>query len=886
MISAGTRLGPYEVLAPLGAGGMGEVWKARDTRLERTVAVKVLPDRLSSVEARQRFEREAKTISQLSHPHICALYDVGNQDGVEYLVMEYLEGETLAARLARGSLTTEQTLRFGIQIADALDKAHRQGIVHRDLKPGNVMLTKSGVKLLDFGLAKGFFDSPGGRGAEGERLTALPTLASPLTQEGTILGTVQYMSPEQLEGKEADARSDIFAFGALLYEMATGRKAFEGKSQASLITAIMSSSPAPVSQLQPAAPAALDRLVRRCLAKDPERRLQSARDVAMDLEELAAGTESPQAGTPALAPKGRLAGAVAWVVGAFLLAALATHFLEKRFRPAFAPSPPSLRFTLAPPSGTTFQTMPALCPDGRQLAFVATSEDGRDRLWVRPLDGLQPRVLEGTEGASYPFWSPDSRSVAFFAQAKLKKIDLSGGLVQTLCDAVEPRGGTWGSAGTIVFSVNIGGRIARVAERGGRAETLSHLVSRSGTSYRFPSFLPDGRHFLYYAIGLDKASISVAAIDSKDVTPIAPADGAAIYVPPGYLLFRSGERLVGQRFDAEQRRLLAEPFPVIDDIRWDGIATGATAVSTSDTGLVACQTGGQTMSRLLLYDRSGREIRPVGPESAYWEPTFSPDGRSLAVPRMDPGVIGASIWILDLERGNLARLPSQGAVSANPLWSADGRQLIYTTYPSGEVYVRSAFGSEKEKLLYKAPGFTPLDDWSVDGRLVFYDLIDWATLHTDVWVRDLQTGTARPVLQEKFDQFGARLSHDGRWLAYASNESGSSEVFVRGFPEPGDRRQISSGGGEQLRWRRDGKELFYVSPDRKIMAVDIRTEPRFEAGAPHPLFQSRIMPLIEARNHYDVTADGQRFIVNSRRQEDALLPITIVSGRMPKNPEN
>jgi serine/threonine protein kinase/Tol biopolymer transport system component len=879
----GTKLGPYEVLSPLGAGGMGEVYRARDSRLGRDVAIKVLPDRLSSVEARQRFEREAKTISQLSHPHICALYDVGNQDGVEYLVMEYLEGETLAARLSRGPLTTEQTLRFGIEIADALDKAHRQGIVHRDLKPGNVMLTQEGVKLLDFGLAKSFLGSPSGRRARG--LTSLPTEAPPLTQEGSLLGTVQYMSPEQLEGREADARSDIFAFGAVLYEMATGRKAFEGKSQASLITAIMSSSPAPLSQLQPAAPAALDRLVRRCLAKDPERRLQSARDAAMELEELAVGGESPRPATPVA--RGLPAGIVGWVVGSLLLAALATHFLEKRFRPASAPSPPSLRFNLASPSGATFQTMLALSPDGQRLAFVATGEDGRDRLWIRPLDGLQPRVLEGTEGASYPFWSPDSRSVAFFAQRKLKRIDVSVGSLQTLCDAIEPRGGAWGSAGTIVFSINSGGRIARVAEGGGRAEALSHLASQSGASYRFPSFLPDGRHFLYYAPGADpKFSIFAAAIDSKEVTSVGAADGPAVYVPPGYLLYRSGGPLVGQRFDARQRRLLAEPFPVVDKIRWDAIATGATAASASETGLLACQTNGVTASRLLLYDRSGRELRPIGPESAYWEPTFSPDGRSLAVPRMDAESVSGNIWMLDLERGSLARLTSRGVVSTTPLWSADGRQIIYSAYPSGEVYVRPAFGSEREKLLYKSTSFTPLDDWSADGRLVFYDLIDWATFHTDVWVRDLQTGTARPVLQEQFDQYGARLSRDGRWLAHASNESGTFEIFVRGFPEPGDRRQISTGGGEQPRWRGDGKELFYVSPDRKIMAVDIRTEPRFEAGAPHALFPSRILPLVEARNHYDVTADGQRFVVNSRRQEDALLPITIISGWIPKNPEN
>jgi predicted Ser/Thr protein kinase len=436
-LAAGSRLGPYEILAPIGAGGMGEVYKAKDSRLERTVAVKVLPAHLSdSPGVRERFEREARTISQLSHPHICAIYDVGHSGGTDFLVMEYLEGETLAERLMNGSLPPEQTVRYGIEIADALDRAHRTGIVHRDLKPGNVMLTGSGVKLLDFGLAKVF--SPG---TSQPNLTGLPTQAN-LTQEGTILGTLQYMAPEQLEAKNADARTDIFAFGALLYEMATGRKAFAGSSQASLIGAILHTEPAPISVLQPMSPPGLDRVVKRCLAKQPERRWQSARDIVLELEEV---KEKP--GSPATEPvptKRRFRAAAGWAVAALLLAALLASFFLRGRRDVAAPAN-RVRFAIAPPADAAYQGMPAISPDGRKLAFVATTADGRDFLYLRPLDSLDARRLEGTDGASYPFWSPDGRSIAFFAQGKLAKIDASGGSPSILCAAPDPRGGSWGS---------------------------------------------------------------------------------------------------------------------------------------------------------------------------------------------------------------------------------------------------------------------------------------------------------------------------------------------------------------------------------------------------------------------------------------------------------
>jgi Tol biopolymer transport system component/predicted Ser/Thr protein kinase len=872
-LHTGSRLGPYEILAPLGAGGMGEVYRARDTRLERTVAVKVLPAHLSlSPESQQRFEREAQTISQLSHPHICAIYDVGNAEGVEYLVMEYLEGETLAERLAKGPLPIEQVLRHGIEIADALDRAHGQGIVHRDLKPANVMITKSGVKLLDFGLAKVIAPS------SPRELTSFPTQAN-LTQEGTILGTFQYMAPEQLEGGNTDARTDIFAFGAVLYEMATGKKAFAAHSQASLIAAILERDPPPVSAVQPIAPPGLDRVVRRCLAKDPERRWQSARDVALELAELGSGAATSVA--PAAKPF-RRRGTAGWIAAAVLLVGLlVVLFGPWRLRPPEAARATAVRFTIPPPAGSTLQGMLALSPDGARLAFVATTADGHDIIWTRALDALETRPLEGTDGANYPFWSPDGRSLAFFAQGKLKKIDASGGSPQTLCNAALPRGGSWGAAGTIIFSANAGGEIDRVAETGGRASPLPQLTSKSGVSFRWPSFLPDGRHFLYFALGNDTSStgVSVASLGSKETTRILAADSGGTYAAPGSILYRSGDRLMRQPFDLRLLRATGEATPVVEDVWWDAISTLATAFTVSSTGVLAYQTGGLASTRLLAYDRSGRELAAVGPDGAYLEPAISPDGRWAVVGRAEPDARGSAIWMIDLERGSATRISLEPAfATATPVWSADGRRVVYSAYPSGEVFVREAHGAEKAKLLFKAPTFRPLDDWSRDFRYLFYEEIDWPSFHFDVGVRDLQSGTERRILDAPFNQMGARLSPDGRWLAYESQESGVSEVFVRSFPEASVRVQVSSRGGIQARWRADGRELFYVSPDRKVMAADVVTSGKFEAKTPHVLFQTRILPPVEARNHYDVFPDGQRFLVNSRRPEDASLPITVVVG--------
>jgi Tol biopolymer transport system component/predicted Ser/Thr protein kinase len=873
-LRTGSRLGPYEILAPLGAGGMGEVYRARDTRLERTVAVKVLPAHLSlSPESRQRFEREARTISQLSHPHICAIYDVGNAEGVEYLVMEYLEGETLAERLAKGPLPIEQVLRHGIEIADALDRAHAQGIVHRDLKPANVMITKSGVKLLDFGLAKMIVPS------SPRELTSFPTQAN-LTQEGTILGTFQYMAPEQLEGGNTDARTDIFAFGAVLYEMATGKKAFTAHSQASLIAAILERDPPPVSTVQPIAPPGLDRVVRRCLAKDPERRWQSARDVALELGEIGPGAAAP---VVAAAKPLRRRGAAGWVAALLLsLALLAVLFGPWRRRSLQAASTP-VRFTIPPPAGSTLQGMLALSPDGTRLAFVATTGDGRDRLLVRPLDSLETRSLEGTDGAECPFWSPDGRSLAFFADGKLKRIAPDGGGPRTLCDAAAPRGGAWGADGRIVFSANVGGSIDLVPDTGGQPRPLAQLTSRSGEVYRWPSFLPDGRHFLYYvAYGDPKVTgVYVGSVDSSETRRILPdAEAAAVYAAPGHLLYRSGDRLMSRPFDVREMRPTGEASPVVEDVWWDGISTLATAFTVSSNGVLAYQTGGLSESQLLLYDRTGKELGPIGAPAAHFEPMFSPDGRSVLVSRgVKQRTWQTETWLADVGRGTMTRLVTDpGVNSVTALWSPDGRRVAFASPPLGDVFVRDIHSSEKPKLLFQLPVFSPLDDWSRDGRYIFYDAIDWKTFRIDIGVRDLQEKTSRPLIATSANESTAALSPDGRWIAYFSDESGANEIYVQSFPAGNDRQQVSVGGGTQPRWRGDGRELFYVSSDRKVMSVDIHAGERLEAGTPHALFQTRILPPVEARNHYDVTSDGQRFVVNSRRPEDASLPITVVVG--------
>ena len=880
---AGNRLGPYEVIAPLGAGGMGEVYKARDTRLERIVAIKVLPQHLSaSPEVRQRFEREAKTISQLSHPHICALYDVGHQNGIEYLVMEFLEGGTLSDRLAKGALPLEQTLRFGIEIADALDKAHRQGIVHRDLKPGNVMLTKSGVKLLDFGLAKAI--APG---ASQGSLTALPTQSN-LTAEGAILGTFQYMAPEQLEGKQADARTDIFAFGAVLYEMATGRKAFAGKSPASLISSIMTSEPTPISALQPMTPPALDRVVKICCAKDPEDRWQNAHDVAAELKWIAEG--GSQAGLPAPVvakrrSRERLAWALASLLGLFLLATfpLALRQLGRGRAPGRA-----LKFSILPPQGVTFQPgMMALSPDGGRLAFAATGADGKSLLWIRPLESVESRPLSGTDGGFFPFWSPDGRFLAFFAEGKLKKIEASGGPPQTLCDARVGRGGTWNREGIIVFAPFPTGNLYRVSSAGGQATPVTTLdESRQENSHRWPAFLPDGRHFLFFARSKQRENraICVGSLDSRRVVRLMSGNSNALYTPPGYLLFERDGWLVARRLDPRRLELEGDPLPIAEKVRGSDPLTAA-AFTVSETGFLAYGTGAAADSRQLVWlDRSGKPLGSIGSPAIYIDVSLSPDQKRVALDLVDMDVGGREMWLIELNRGVTSRLSLGPRQETSPIWSPNGSRIAFASSERGfsldssDLYQRPSSGAGDEELLFKSDALKVPSDWSLDGRLLLYETIGPRTKR-DLWVLPL-SGDRKPtpVLQMPFNESFGSFSPDGRWIVYVSDESGRPEVYVQAFPISTGKWQISKDGGSQPRWRRDGKEIFYLAPDSRLMAVAVTAGSTFEADSPKPLFEAGVAPtgVSNERHQYCVTSDGQRFLLTRPVERRTAQPITVV----------
>ncbi len=859
-LSPGSRLGPYEILAPVGAGGMGEVYRARDTRLDRTVAVKVLSAHLSDqLAAKERFEREAKAISALNHPSICQLYDVGSQDGIRYLVMEYLEGETLADRLRRGPLPLEQVLKYGVEICEGLERAHRTGVVHRDLKPGNIMLTKSGAKLMDFGLAKPFAS---GTAADSP---SLRTVSQPLTVEGSVVGTFQYMSPEQLEGKEVGAQSDLFSLGVVLYEMVTGKRAFEGKSQLSVASAILEQEPAPISAVKPTTPLALDRAIRTCLAKDPEKRWQTGRDLAHALSWVAEGGSQASAAGPGVGRRERLLLAALSVTAAV---ALLLGFLYVRRAPA------EVRVTrthIRPMANSSFILEDAsgfaLSPDGRDLVYVASTSDGNSVLWVRALDSLRAEPLVGTQGAKYPFWSPDNRFVGFFAGAKLKRIDRTGGPPLTLCDASDGRGGTWNREGDILFTPSVNAGLYRVSASGGATTPVTTLdSSKHELSHRWPVFLPDGRHFLYLAGSVftprENATntILVASLDAQTPSPLVHTHAGALYAS-GQLLFLRQNTLMAQPFDTTRLALTGEAVPIADPVRERPIFSKG-LFSVSENGLLAYVEGTSSADRQLVwFDRSGKQISSVPGEDGYASPRISPDGQRLVF-YLDAS--GFDIWSYDMARG--VKMPQTfGAASAQaniyPAWSPDGRWIAYSSYRDGKhlLYQKAADGSSNEEVLvegterYKFP-----TDWSPDGKILAYQegkQGGWAIMLLPL------DGERRPYPfhETQFSEREAAFSPDGKWLAYVSNESGEYKVYVAPFPGPGGKWQVSPGGGYSPRWRRDGRELFYFSPDNRLMAADVRASATsVEVGAVKTLFETRSYGVFGL---FDVTADGQRFIV-------------------------
>ncbi len=878
-IASGTRLGPYEIASPLGAGGMGEVYRARDTRLARDVAIKILPPGFAAnEELHARFEREAQIISSLNHPNICTLFDVGREDGTHFLVMELIEGETLGERLLKGPLPLEQVVRYGAQIADALGRAHRQGIVHRDLKPGNVMITKAGSKLLDFGLARSGPDASPVQG-----LTAMATQAAPLTQEGMILGTFQYMAPEQLEGIEADARTDIFAFGALLYEMATGKRAFEGATRTSLIAAIVTGTPRPMSELIPLTPPALEHVVRRCLEKDPDDRWQSAADIGNQLRWISeAGSRAGEAAP--LAARRRFRMRAAWglhavTAAAAVIATLAIATLRREPMPAISSSvlpPKDLRF-----DGNLGAAV--LAPDGQHLAFVAVGQDGKSALWIRTLSTGAAQALPGTDGATHPAWSPDSRQVAFFSAGKLRRIDASGGPSQPICDG-DGRGIAWGTSGTILFAPGTAVPLHRVPVTGGTPVAETALdSSRSEISHRHPEFLPDGKHYLYLVEataetpGTDQGfAVFVGELGSKQRKRVVATTGQARYSrATGQLLFARAGTLVAQKFDPRTQALSGEAVPVADNVRrssrWE------TEFSISRNGLLAFAVGSSTeLAQLVLVDRSGRDVGLASKTVAdYRSPRFSRDETRVVAAIADPGTTKGDIWVLDVARGTSTRLTFDPENDWNPFWSPDDRRVYFSSSRTGrsDVFAKSSSGTGKDEPVYGSPNPDYLWSVSADGATAW--VVTFAPkLGSDIVRVDLKTGQGSVFLSTPFNETNAAPSPDGRWLAYTSNESGRSEVYVQSLLDDGGKWQISTDGGSRPTWTRGGRELIYQGNDRKLVAVDIRLEPTFQAGTPNPLFD----PRARAMNFqsWDVSADGERFLVNRAIETRGVEPLTLV----------
>jgi len=874
-LSAGTMLGPYSILTPLGKGGMGEVYRARDTRLDRTVAIKVLQASLADdPQLRERFDREARIVGALNHPHICTLFDVGRDGDIDFLVMEYLEGMTLEERLVAGALPLDEGLRLGIEIADALDKAHRAGIVHRDLKPGNVMLVggrgsaaRPSAKLLDFGLAKS-----AGPAIANATLSMLPTTPPNLTSAGAILGTFRYMAPEQLEGHEADARTDLFAFGVVLFEMLTGQQAFASKTPAGVIGAIMRGDLPRVSAIVPSAPAALDRVVSKCLAKDPDARWQTARDLKDELRWIAEGGATTAIVPPPTSSRLMYAG---WIVATLAVLVALAVFVDSQRRDA--PRDQQVLRVQVNGGAMADPVSFALSPDGRQLVFVATA-DGVAKLWLRPLDAAEAHPLAGTEGASFPFWSPDSRAVGFFAEGKVKRLDLDGGRPRALADAGVARGGAWNRDGDILFSFGLTG-LRRVKATGGPVTPATQLAQGEG-NHRWPMFLPDGHHFLFF-VSFSRPEVQgvyVGELESKQTRRLLAADTAALYAPPGYLLFMRQGVLMSAPFDATGATLSGDPIQVATGVASDAnLFRGAFTVS--GTGLLAYRLGGSGKRQIVLFDRAGAETRRLAApdEQNLIAAELAPDGRRLGVFRTVDG--NGDIWLMDTSRGVPTRFTSEQATDDYPTWSPDATHLVFRSNRNGVsgLFARPSNGAGEERTLIANSGNAIPNDWSPDGREILFSRVTGNT-GSDIWsLGATGTPSAVPVVQSPFDEDEAQFSPDGHWIAYRSNESGRPEVYVRPYPGPGNPLPVSTSGGEEPRWRRDGKELFYLSADRKLMAVPItRHSPTaLDIGSPAALFAARVISVGLGRQQYSVAADGQHFWMNVV-EDDARPSIEVV----------
>jgi Tol biopolymer transport system component len=866
-LTPGTRLGPYEIITPIGAGGMGEVYRARDTRLDRIVAIKTIGGAFS-----ERFEREARAISALNHPHICTLHDIGTEQGLSFLVMEHVEGAE-----PKGPMPPDQAVRYGIQICEALETAHRAGIVHRDLKPANILVTKQGVKLLDFGIAK---LQPAVASASS---TADGATIAALTGAHTVIGTPQYMAPEQIEGREADARTDIFAFGCVFYELLSGKAAFDGKSPSAVMASILASEPRPMRELQPITPPALERLVSLCLAKDPGERYQSAHDVKLQLEWIrdAASQPSPTPRAPRLARRERML----WVAALAIVLAGAAG-LATRLRPSPAAAPLRVALNL-PPGFSLDDANPAiaLSPDGQRLALAASGPTTSQRLWVRALSGDQPQALTGTDGATYPFWSPDGRFIGFFASQKLKKVEVASGAVQTICDAPNGRGASWSRDGAIVFAPDYQSGLFTVLASGGTPEELTQ--PEKGGTHRLPFFLPDDRYLLFFAIKPGSKSEGIMSLDrtTKKTEVVAAESNDGRYVAPGYLLFLRDTNLMAQPFDATSRRTTGSPFVVAENVttvpsRYTGQFS---AVDTST--LVYQQSAGAHARQLTLFGIDGTRLGTVGDPAPLAGNVFiSPDGRRAAA--LATGNAGRSvISIYDLSSGVPTRIafgPHQGDVVA---WSPDGKSLAFVT-PEGLLGIQTAGLSSQPRMLISEPQSFSLsvNSWSPDGQSLAILLqpvsgLDLASLPVN------GKPDFTPLVEGPGWQMNGIYAPDGKAFVYVSNETGIYEVFVMPLPKSGARLQVTSGGGEHPQWINGGRELAYVNPQRELVAVEMtRTGDQLSIGRSRKLFGGRPLPAQpgpegdrEGASPIYITPDGTKVLLAVPTNLEAVVPLTLVT---------
>jgi serine/threonine protein kinase len=884
-LTPGSRFGAYEITAQIGVGGMGEVYRARDTKLNREVALKVLPDLFANDPERlARFEREAQVLASLNHPHIAHIYGIEEAPkGQRALVLELVEGPTLADRIARGPIPLAEAIAIAQQIADALDTAHEQGVIHRDLKPANIKVREDGtVKVLDFGLAKAMTPDAASGGATGAMNS--PTMSARATEMGIILGTAAYMSPEQAKGKSADRRADVWAFGVVLFEMLTGRQTFTGETPSEVMASVMKEEP-DWNTVPASLPPSIRRLLKRCLEKDPKKRLSSMSDVRLELSER----DTPVVESPVVAAtrSSWLPVAIATMAGA-AFATLAFLFVVPGLRTA--PHREPSRVSVLGPEGVTLSfdaTESAISPDGRSLVFTTSDPSGATKLWLRSLASVESRAIAGTEAGHLPFWSPDSRQIAFFADHKLKKVPAAGGTVEQLCEAKDGRGGTWGTQDVIVFAPANGGALQSVSANGGEPKAATTLdAARGETGHRFPSFLPDGRHFLFATLPpkSQKFDIFIGAIDGTRSDALTSAEGAAVYAEPGYLIFPRKNVLVAQRFDAGTRQLSGEAVAIGDAPSATGAQYAAgRAVSVSATGTLAYLGDRLPDTKLVWFDRSGRETGTLAvPEGRYQEISFAPDGRRAAIVRF-ASQSETDIWMADTDRGGANRFTSVPGLNIDVVWSPAGDRVLFSSDRTGprDFFVKPANGATPEEQFYASKAeFKDSRSWSSDGKSMVFEQLDPQT-NRDLWVLPMNsdsstaTGSGQPptaYLRTAFNEQDATISPDRKWIAYASDESGRFEVYVDAFPAPRNKFKITDRGAIRAFWRKDGRELAIMSADeRTVLVSEIGTGAEFHASVPHTLFS-----LPKGAVFATPTPDMQRVLVSVAVNENVTSTLTVV----------